>query len=144
MKNTLQLSKPAIAGIVILLILLVFVRLFEKQLFYDPLLQFFKHEKKILPQYNSMRLFLNLAFRYGLNMLISIGIIYLLFKDAATIRLTAILYTVLFALLIAAFFLVLRADEVNLLLLFYIRRFLIQPLFLLLFVPAYYYQRKMK
>ncbi|MFY7758816.1 MAG: exosortase F system-associated membrane protein, partial [Flavobacterium stagni] len=28
--------------------------------------------------------------------------------------------------------------------LFYLRRFLIQPLFLLLFVPAFYYQKRIK
>jgi exosortase F-associated protein len=35
-------------------------------------------------------------------------------------------------------------DKENNFVLFYIRRFLIQPLFLLLFIPAFFYQKRIK
>ena len=140
----MQLSKKNIFGIVVLLVLIVSVRLFEKSLFYDPLLQFFKLEGKVLPQYESLKLFAGLTFRYLLNSALSLGVIYLFFKDIATVRAAALLFAVFYIILIIAVFLVLNADSPNLMLLFYIRRFLIQPLFLILFVPAFYYQKKMR
>jgi exosortase F-associated protein len=143
-KPGLQLSKIDMAGIALLLLCIIGVRLFEGKLFYDPLLAFFKDDDaKPLPPYNSLALFLGLAFRYVLNSVFSLGIIYLVFKDRSMLKLTTVLYAVFFAVLIAAFFLVLSADKPNVLLLFYIRRFLIQPLFLILFVPAFYYQKIM-
>ena len=144
MQKKLKLNAGAIAGITLLLILIVLVRVFQEQLFYDPLLAFFKTESKDLPEYNSLKLFVGLAFRYFLNSILSLGIIYLVFKDRAIIKLCTILYLVLFVVLIAILFIVLNTDEVNLLLVFYIRRFLIQPLFLILFLPAFYYQKKIR
>lgn len=132
------------AGILLLLVLLVAVRLFQENLFYDPLLPFFKTENKVLPNYNSLKLFAGIAFRYFLNSIFSLAIIYLAFKDRAIIRLAAILYGLFFAVLITVFFIIINTDDVNLLLLFYVRRFLIQPLFLILFLPAFYYQKIMK
>ncbi|WP_374707786.1 exosortase F system-associated protein [Flavobacterium sp. J372] len=44
--------------------------------------------------------------------------------------------------LMIAFIIVVNTEKPNLLALFYIRRFLIQPLFLILFIPAFYYQRR--
>ncbi len=131
-------------GIFVLLVLLVLVRLFEDRSFYDPLLAFFKKEGKQLPEYDSIRLFLGLAFRYGLNMLFSLGIIWLAFKDKGILKLTTILYIIFFVVLTAVLFIALNAEKPNLLLIFYVRRFLIQPLFLILFLPAFYYQKRMK
>lgn len=144
MQKKIKLSAATIAGIAVLLILIVLVRVFQTQLFYDPLLAFFKDEGKQLPEYDSLKLFMGLAFRYLLNSAISLGIIYLVFKDRAILKLCTVLYLLLFVVFIIVFFIVLNADDVNLLLLFYIRRFLIQPLFLILFLPAFYYQKKVR
>ncbi len=138
----MQLSKQSVAVAVILVILLILVRVFEKSLFYDPLLAFFKTEDKVLPDYNAAKLYLSLAARYMLNMALSLGIIYVLFRDKSILKVCLYLYLAIFAGLMLAFFLVINAGQVNLLALFYIRRFLIQPLFLLLFVPAFYYQKR--
>jgi exosortase F-associated protein len=52
-------------------------------------------------------------------------------------------YLLFFIILISLFFIVLFFfGETNKMTLFYIRRFLIQPIFLLLFLPAFYYQKK--
>jgi exosortase F-associated protein len=45
---------------------LVFIRLFEDQLFYDPFLQFFKQDfkNKTLPNFEGVKLFLGILLRY--------------------------------------------------------------------------------
>ncbi|MES2485343.1 MAG: exosortase F system-associated protein [Bacteroidota bacterium] len=143
-QNKFSISGLRIAGIITLLVLLICVRVFETKLFYDPLLAFFKHESKILPQYNSLKLFLGLFFRYVLNSTISVGILWLAFKDVQVIKLSAVLFAGLFVLLTAMLFIVLSFEHPNLLSVFYIRRFLIQPFLLILFLPAFYYQKYLK
>ena len=133
-----------ILTITLLVLLLLSIRAFEDSLFYDPLLEYFKNDylEKPLPDFDSMDLFFGMGFRYFLNTVLSLGIIYLLFPDAQLLRFTTVLYAILFAVLIAAFFVLLHnSGSADNFLLFYVRRFLIQPLFLLLFVPAFYYQR---
>jgi len=131
-------------AIAVLLVLLVCVRLFQERLFYDPLLDYFKRSRTILPQYDSVKLFIGLLFRYLLNTIISLGILWFCFKDKSILKLTAVLYAVFFIALAAVFFTALAVDNPANMLLFYIRRFLIQPLLLILFVPAFYYQKHVK
>ncbi len=123
---------------------LVLVRAFENQLFYDPFLQFFKEEyqNKPLPSFDTTKLAAGLFFRYTLNTILSLGIIYLLFKQLQLVKFSAILFIVLFIVLMILFFGALYfSEKPDYLVLFYVRRFLIQPLFLVLFVPAFYYQQ---
>ena len=123
---------------------LIFIRSFESQLFYDPFLAFFKleYQNKSLPEFDGISLFFGLFFRYSLNTLVSLGIIYLLFKQLPLVRFAMLLYTIFFVVLIVLFFgLLYFSNEPDYLILFYIRRFLIQPLFLVLFIPAFYYQQ---
>lgn len=131
---------------VVLVLLLFGVRAFESQLFYDPFLWYFKNDylNKPLPDFDSGDLFFGMTFRYFVNSVLSLGIIYVLFPDSRLLRFTSVLYVVLFVLLIAVFFGLLYASSGGLnFILFYVRRFLIQPLFLLLFVPAFYYQQRL-
>ncbi len=126
---------------------LVFVRAFENQLFYDPFLQFFKYDyqNKPLPSFDTVKLFLGLFFRYVLNTILSLGIIYLLFKQLQLVKFSALLFVVLFVILMLLFFGVLHfSKQPDYLVLFYLRRFLIQPLFLVLFIPAFYYQQMVR
>lgn len=127
--------------------LLVLVRAFENELFYDPFLDFFKKDftKLRLPNFNSTQLFLSLLLRYTLNTAISLGIIYVLFKDVGMVKFAFVLYYFFFMILIVAFFyIVYFANEQSNWVLFYVRRFLIQPIFVLLFVPGFYYQKQNK
>jgi exosortase F-associated protein len=90
-------------------------------------------------------LFWGLFSRYSINSIITVLIIYLLFKEASIVKLTSFLLGVIFVVLIVALFLILNlSSHPDYLVVFYIRRFLIQPLFLILFVPAFYYQRKVQ
>nr|WP_329805552.1 exosortase F system-associated protein [Flavobacterium sp. T-12] len=128
----------------ILILALILVRAFESRLFYDPFLEFFHGEiqNKPLPEYDGFKLFIGLFFRYLINSIITISIIYLLFKETSIVKLTTFLLLGFFIVLIIILFLILNfSSNPDYLFIFYIRRFLIQPLFLILFVPAFYYQK---
>lgn len=129
-------------AIVLLLVLLAVVRFYQEALFYDPLVPFFKTDSVILPFLDMPKLVGGLTFRYLINTVLSLAILWFCFKDKNIIRLTSLLYGVFFAVLIIAFIIVINTEKPNLLAIFYIRRFLIQPLFLILFIPAFYYQKR--
>jgi exosortase F-associated protein len=147
MLNKILQNKVNIFISFILVCLLAVVRAFEGNLFYDPFLIYFEGDYMSLPlpEFNALLLFLGLLFRYVLNSILSVGIIYFLFKDKEMIKFASILYLLFFLILIVVFFFILYFyGNQNNLLLFYVRRFLIQPLFLILFIPAFYYQRLSK
>lgn len=133
--------------IAIALLFLILVRTFEHQLFYDPFLVFFKsnYQNQVLPDFKGLQLFFGLFFRYGLNTILSLFVVYLLFKDKKMLLFSFWLYLIFFIVLCGIFFgMLIFNSHPNYLVLFYVRRFLIQPLFLVLFVPAFYYQKMIK
>ncbi|NER14805.1 exosortase F system-associated protein [Leptobacterium flavescens] len=132
------------SGIGILCILLILIRAFENELFYDPFIRFFKSEftRIASPDYNWPVLLLNHFFRYALNAIISLLIIYLFFRDRQIVKVSALIYGIAFILLIPVYFYLLRHLEENYLATFYVRRFLIQPLLVFILIPAFYYQKK--
>lgn len=140
------LSKPIkIVVCLVLICLLVAIRAFETTLFYDPFIAYFKAEFSNLsyPQYDSILLFLNLIFRYTLNLVLSVLILYVIFDDIPMIKFSgSLLLLFLIVLLFLMFLLLNYFDENQKMVLFYVRRFIIQPIFLLLFIPAFYYQKK--
>lgn len=139
------LSKPIkIVLCLVLISLLIIVRAFENTLFYDPFIAYFKTEFSNLPypQYDSILLFLNLISRYALNSVLSILILYVIFEDIPMIKFSGVLLLFfLIVLLFLQFLLLNYFDESQKMLLFYVRRFIIQPIFLLLFIPAFYFQK---
>ncbi len=139
-------NKLIVVQFLLLVGLLILIRVFEDQLFYDPLLDFFKKDftKLRLPNFKSTYLFLGFLFRYSLNAIVSLGIIYVFFKDVGMIQFSLLLYVIFFIVLSFIFFLIVYIDEGNNWLLFYVRRFLIQPIFILLFIPGFYYQKLQK
>ena len=147
MLKMLQKNKGKIGWSLFLVLLLVLIRTFEEALFYDPLLDYFKTENSHLafPKFNVFKLFFSLGMRFYLNSVISLLLLYVLFKDTKIVKFSALLYVVLGSILMISFVFILNffAEE-NKLTLFYIRRFLIQPIFILLFIPAFYYQKKTK
>ena len=138
-------NKVLIIQLLFLVFLLALVRTFENQLFYDPFLDFFKQDftNLSLPIVDSLSLFLALLFRYTLNTFLSLGIIYILFKDVAMMKFSLVLYCFFFLIFVVAFFYIIYfRNENHNWILFYVRRFLIQPIFLLLFVAGFYYQKQ--
>jgi len=128
----------------VLIFLLAALRFFEQDLFYDPLILFFKSDYLlgIIPPMDMAKLMINLTLRYSLNSMISLGVIYISFRDINILKFSAVLYVVLYILATSIFiFLVLNIEREHYLALFYVRRFLIHPLFLLILLPAFYYYR---
>ena len=138
-------NKFRILQLLALVLLLVLVRAFENELFYDPLLNFFKKDftNLNLPHFDFALLMVNVLFRYALNTVFSIGVIYILFKDISMIKFALFLYAFFFVIFATGFFYIVyfSAENQNWIL-FYIRRFLIQPIFLLLFIAGFYYQKQ--
>lgn len=138
-------NRKTVFGILFAVLLLALIRAFEDELFYDPFLDFFKgaFQNSELPLYDTGRLLWSLSLRYWMNTAVSLGIIYLFFKDNQLIKLSLLLYVFFFVVLSVAFVVLLKSsDKPDYMTLFYIRRFLMQPLLLLLFLPAFYYQKK--
>jgi exosortase F-associated protein len=147
MLNEILNHKKTTILLILSILGLVLIRAFEDYLFYDPFLQFFKndYQNKKIPVFDGSKLFFGLFFRYTLNTLISLGIIYLIFKQMELVNFAAILFLSLFGVLIILLFGLLHFyKQPDYLILFYIRRFLIQPIFLVLFIPAFYYQQKLQ
>ncbi|MBW4359750.1 exosortase F system-associated membrane protein [Flavobacterium taihuense] len=144
MLNKILRNKRSYSIISVLISLLVGIRAFEGHLFYDPFLVYFEGDylKMPLPDFNASKLFLGLSLRFFLNTILSLGVLYTIFKDKEMIQFAALLYFFFFLILIIGFFLIphFYANQNNLLL-FYVRRFLIQPLFLIILIPAFYYQK---
>lgn len=125
--------------------LLILVRLFEAKLFYDPLLIFFKQDYLYnkVPDFEFGKLMLHAAYRFWMNTLISLLILYVAFKDKGIVKFSLVLYLIAFVILFSwmAWLVANATPESNYNILFYVRRFLIQPLFVLLLLPAFYYHR---
>lgn len=136
-------NKTQIGLIFLMIIGFGVIRNYEDVLFYDPFLDFFKGDflKQPIPYYIEWKLLLHLCMRYVVNTILSLFVIYVLFKNQDFLKLASVLYFVFFVLLIIAFVIVLHFFSDRLMVLFYIRRFIIQPLFLLLFIPGFYFQQ---
>ena len=125
-----------------LVILLILVRVFEN-LFYDPLIVYFQNDYLHipLPEINTTKLLIHLFFRYFINASLSILIIWIVFKNLDVVKFSLWFYGIAFFILLSSFYFLLQTNFTNYYLpAFYIRRFLIQPLFLLLLLPAFHYQ----
>ena len=124
--------------------MLVGIRAFVEPFFYDPLIAYFKSDSltKTLPELNLSFYFGNIFLRYTLNSIVSLAIIYLIFQNIKTVLFSIKFYLILFIVLCIVLFLLLNFEDLaNNLLIFYVRRFLIQPLFLFILVFAFYYQK---
>lgn len=138
-------DKKKIGWSLFLIGLLVLIRAFEEKLFYDPFVEYFKSEyaHSPLPRIQIFKLFFSMGIRFYLNSVISILLLYVLFKDKQIVKFSLLLYMILGSILMISFIFTLTFfGEENKMTLFYIRRFLIQPIFILLFIPAFYYQRQ--
>ena len=126
-------------------VLLVLIRVFEQQLFYDPFLAFFQNDYLYMdsPRREVIKLTAFTSLRYLLNTILSLGILFAIFKDLSVVKFSALLYGIAYILLTLAFlYFVINPKQEDYYLFFNIRRFLIQPLILLLLIPAFYYHKK--
>lgn len=147
MLQQLLQNKKKVAQVSFLILLLILIRAFENTLFYDPFLNYFKSEYANLPfpEISVVKLFLSLGFRFYLNSVISLFFLYVIFNDGKMVKFSILLYMILGSILMISFFFVLNFfGEESKMTLFYIRRFIIQPIFILLFIPAFYYQKQIR
>lgn len=129
----------------ILIGLLVIIRAYEESLFYDPLIQFFKtdHTTGSLPAFDSLKLLGNISIRFFANSIISLGILWFIFNERGIVKLSALLLSILYVLLLMALcYLLFFSNSNNYVPLFYVRRFLIQPVFILILLPAFYFHKR--
>lgn len=116
------------------------VRYFETELFYDPLKSFFNgaYQSEGLPEISWDRWILSALGRFLLNTLLSLAILKVIFKKMTVIQFSAMLYLVLFFILLPSL-LVLAHYYIpgDYRALFYVRRFLIHPVLLLLLIPSF-------
>ena len=125
--------------------LLLLIRAFEDELFYDPYLKFFQSDYLYLdsPRREVLKITLSTTLRYVINTLISLVILYVFFKDNSVVKFSVLIYIMFYVILLGLFlYFVLNPKQEDYYLFFNIRRFLIQPILLLLLLPAFYYQRK--
>ncbi len=125
-------------------ICLAIIRYFETKIFYDPLIDFYdgKFHTKPFPDLEFWIYNFNLIFRYVLNTGISIVIIWFLFKKKSYIKFSILSYAIFFVIGFLMFWIVAYdIESKDFMLLFYIRRFLIQPILLIILIPAFYFQK---
>ncbi|OEJ99235.1 exosortase F system-associated protein [Flavivirga aquatica] len=124
--------------------LLVLIRFFENDLFYDPYLTFFENDYLYMdsPRRELIKLVSNTMLRYVLNTITSLAILYIVFKDKSIIKFSVIIYTIAFALLLIVYmYFVINPRQEDYYMFFNVRRFLIQPIILILLLPAFYYHK---
>ncbi|TYA74873.1 exosortase F system-associated membrane protein [Seonamhaeicola marinus] len=130
--------------LVVLFGLLILIRAFEEQLFYDPYLVFFQNDYLYIdsPRREIAKLIANTALRYVLNGAVSLAILYVFFRDRSIIKFSGLVYGIAFIVLIAIYlYFVVNPKQEDYYMFFNVRRFLIQPVILLLLLPAFYYNR---
>jgi len=123
----------------------VVIRFRESQLFYDPLISFFKgyYLQSDLPEMDTIKLFLNLGIRYGIHMILSLIILWVTFLEKGIIKFATVLYVAVFIVLLVVFIYSFYSYEIGEAgSMFYVRRFLIQPLLIFILLPAFFYYRK--
>jgi exosortase F-associated protein len=129
--------------IVILFVLLIVIRGYVAPYFYDPLNDYFKNDylNAPLPEIEFSTYFIHLFLRFVLNTIVSLALIYLFFMNKKLLVFAVKFYGFSFLLLVLTLYLLLKFNIKDLnMFIFYVRRFLIQPLFVLILLPAFYYQ----
>lgn len=121
------------------------VRILEDQIFYDPFLNYFHEGNKNIsfPEFEWGKLIVSHLFRFILNLFFSCIIIHFLFKNKDWTVQGAILISIIFAITFPIYlYCIYDRFDIGYLFSFYMRRFVIQPLILLLIVPLFYYRKQ--
>lgn len=116
------------------------VRYFETVLFYDPLKSFFNgaYQTQGLPQLDLSKWVFGLIGRYCLNTLLSLALLKIIFKTPSVIQFSAMVYGLLLILLLIGVLLSVHYYHPgDYRVLFYLRRFLIHPMLVLLLIPSF-------
>ena len=126
---------------------LVGIRVVEDTVFYDPFIMFFKSadHSVVFPSFQWGKLVVSYIFRFGLNTFFSVWIIHFLFQNSNWSKQAFVLMALIFVIVFPIYlFCIYDKLEFGYLFSFYIRRFVIQPLPLLLIITVFYYRKKME
>ncbi|WP_375180723.1 exosortase F system-associated protein [Chryseobacterium sp.] len=124
---------------------LISVRILEDRIFYDPFLNYFHEANKNLPfpDFEWGKLIFGYIFRFILNLLFSCVVIHFWFRNKQWTIQGAVLITIIFAITFPIYlYCIYDRFEIGYLFSFYMRRFVIQPLTLLLIIPMFYYRKQ--
>ncbi|MDC7994296.1 exosortase F system-associated membrane protein [Altibacter sp. HG106] len=129
---------------IIAVLVLVAIRARAPQLFYDPLIAYFKsgHLSQSLPQIELWKWGLHMGARFWLNSVISLLLLWALFQKRGVLLLSSLLYIVLFIVAMVLLIVLLHLETPSTGVIFYVRRFLIHPVLVLLLIPAFYFQQR--
>lgn len=128
----------------VLILLLVLVRAYEDVLFYDPYLIFFENDYLYIdsPRREVAKLIFFTSLRFLVNTILSLGIIYFVFKDKPMLKFSTLIYGIAYVCFLIPFlYFVINPRQEDYYLFFNVRRFLIQPVVLLILLPALYYYK---
>ncbi|MDA9069948.1 exosortase F system-associated protein [Algibacter sp.] len=128
----------------ILGLILILIRFFEDILFYDPYLEFFQNDYLYMdsPRREVAKVLGFTTLRFVLITLISLAILFVVFKDKSIIKFSVFIYAIAFVVLMVFYlYFVVNPNQEDYYLFFNVRRFLIQPIFLILLLPAFYYHK---
>lgn len=131
--------------IFLLIIILASIRFFEEKLFYDPLLNFFKQDfiNALFPEFNLHHHLWSVSLRFWFNSLVSLAILYLIFQKKPLIKIASLMYAIIFLICLSLYYyFIITEFQWGFTAGFYIRRILIQPVLLLLLIPAFWYTEK--
>ena len=125
---------------------LVSVRFLEDKIFYDPFLEFFKADYKVaqVPDFIWGKLMLSHFFRFALNLIFSAIVVHFMFLNKKWTIQAVFLIAVAFLFFFPIYLWCLYSKmEIGYLFTFSVRRFVIQPIILLLIIPIFYYRKKL-
>lgn len=124
---------------------LIGIRGVEDSIFYDPFLSYFRSadQTAVFPEFEWVKLIVSYLFRFLLNTFFSLLIIQNLFQNKEWTKQAFLLIALIFVIVFPIYlFCISDKFQIGYLFSFYIRRFVIQPLTLLLIIPIFYYRKK--
>ena len=126
---------------------LIAVRAVEDQLFYDPFLNYFHeaNQKAVFPDFVWGKIIVDHIFRFLLNLTFSAVIIHFIFQNKRWTLQGVTLIFIFFAITFPIYLYCISTEfKIGYQFSFYIRRFVIQPLILLLIIPMFYYRKHLE
>lgn len=126
---------------------LIAVRALEDKIFYDPFLNYFheSNKKALIPDFEWGELIISHIFRFLLNLIFSLVIVHFMFKNKKWTMQAATLIFLVFLITFPIYLYCIHTKfEIGYLFSFYVRRFVIQPLVVLLIIPMFYYRKQLE
>lgn len=124
---------------------LISIRVLEDKIFYDPFISYFRNNDVSyeIPSFSSVKIILHYIFRFFLNLIFSLIVIQGFFNNKKWTKEGALLIILFFVITFPIYLFCLFTEfSLGELFSFYMRRFVIQPLILLLIIPIFYYRKE--